>query len=218
MLELAAVSANHGAAQVVRDVSLAVPPERVTAVVGRNGAGKTTLARTIAGLHAAMTGSVLLDGRELAGAGAVAVSRAGIALVPQGRRLFASLTVAEHLALARRQAAAGAVGVDELLELFPNLERRMKVRARALSGGEQQMLAIARAVLRGPRVLVLDEPTEGLAPAIVDVVAELIRRQRDRGVAVLLFEQIGSFPDQVADDVVRMERGAIAAPRAEVSA
>jgi branched-chain amino acid transport system ATP-binding protein len=210
MLELAGLSAWHGAAQVVRSVSLQVPAGHVTAIVGPNGAGKTTLARAVAGLHRAKAGSVAVAGRDVSSDSTVDVARAGISLVPQGRKLFPSLTVAEHLALARRHRRPDAVTPGGLLVVFPHLERRLKVRARALSGGEQQMLAIGRAVLAGPAVLVLDEPTEGLAPSIVELVGELIRQQRERGVAILLLEQSGAFPHDVADVVLTMDRGLVA--------
>jgi branched-chain amino acid transport system ATP-binding protein len=209
MLELIDVSAFHGAVQAVRGASLHVPAGRVTAVVGPNGAGKSTLARTIAGLHRGRTGTIRLDGEDISHASAVDVARSGIAIVPQGRRLFPSLTVAEHLTLARRHRRDGATTPDELLELFPNLARRLKVRARSLSGGEQQMLAIGRAVLLGPIVLVMDEPTEGLAPAVVELVEGLITHLREKGVGILLFEQVGLFPTDIADDVATMSRGIV---------
>jgi branched-chain amino acid transport system ATP-binding protein len=209
MLEAANLRASYGAAQVVRGATFSVPAGRVVALVGPNGAGKTTLARSLVGLHRARAGSVVLAGRDLSRAGATQVARAGLAYVPQGRRLFASLTVAEHIRLAQRRVRPGAMELAELLELFPNLERRQKVRARLLSGGEQQMLAIARAVLPGPDALVLDEPTEGLAPAIVELVASLIDRLRTRGVAVLLLEQQGRFPFDVADEAIAIERGLV---------
>jgi branched-chain amino acid transport system ATP-binding protein len=212
MLEVEHLRAWHGAAVVVRGVSFSVAPGRTTAIVGSNGAGKTTLARALAGLHRGREGRVLLDGRDLSRGTATSVARGGLRLVPQGRRLFPSLTVSEHFALATRGASADAITAAELLEIFPNLERRAKVRAKLLSGGEQQMLAIARAVLPGPRVIVLDEPTEGLAPAIVDLVATLVTTLRDRGVAVLLLEQPGPFPARVADEVLHIDRGVIRAP------
>jgi branched-chain amino acid transport system ATP-binding protein len=201
-LEVQGLRAWHGPAEVLRDASLDVPPGAVTAVVGGNGAGKTTLARSLAGLHRARTGRILLGGRDLSRAGATEVARAGLRLVPQGRRVFPSLTVAEHLRLARGGARAGALPIDEVFELFPHLERRLKVRARLLSGGEQQMLAIARAVLPGPDVLVLDEPTEGLAPAVVE-------RLREQGTAILLLEQRGRFVFDVADELIAIDRGVV---------
>ena len=212
MLELVGLQARHGSIEAVRGVSLVVPDGSVVAIVGPNGAGKSTLAHAVAGLHRARSGVVRTGRRDLTGASAVESARAGIALVPQGRRLFGSLTVNEHFAIARRHRRPGAISTDELLELFPSLGNRLKVRARSLSGGEQQMLAIARAVLPGPEVLVLDEPTEGLAPAVVDLVGRLVRRQRSSAVSVLLLEQHGRFPFAVADEVLSMDRGLLLGP------
>jgi branched-chain amino acid transport system ATP-binding protein len=222
MLEMTAVSAWFGRAQVVRDVSFDVGPGEVAAVVGPNGAGKTTLVRAAAGLHAARSGAVRVDGRALPAGDPIAAARAGIAIVPQGRRVFRSLTVAEHLAIASRGARArDALSRDELFAVFPRLAERLGVRARALSGGEQQMLAIARADCTAPSVLVLDEPTEGLAPAIVDAVGALVTRLAASGIAVLLTEQQGAFPHAVASRVLQMHRGvveSVAAPgRQEVA-
>jgi branched-chain amino acid transport system ATP-binding protein len=211
MLEIRDLFASYGSAEAVRGVSLDVAEGSVVGIIGPNGAGKSTLARAVAGVHRAVAGSVRLGGRELAGSTTVSVARAGLTLVPQGRRLFGSLTVAEHLVLARRHARAGAMTADELLELLPQLSGRLKVRAGSLSGGEQQMLAIARAVLLGPAVVIMDEPTEGLSPAVVSVVAGLLGELRSRGVGVLLLEQRGAFPDKVADVVLTMDRGALGA-------
>jgi len=212
LLEVGDIHAQHGAVEAVRGVSLKVPDGQVVAVVGPNGAGKTTLARSIAGLHRARTGEVRTQHGDLSACSTVEVARAGVTLVPQGRRLFGSLTVAEHLVVARRHRRDRAMSTDELLELFPQLSRRMKVRARSLSGGEQQMLAIARAVLLGPDVVVMDEPTEGLAPAVVELVAGLVARLRAEGVSVLLMEQSGAFPFDVADQVLAMDRGVLRGP------
>jgi branched-chain amino acid transport system ATP-binding protein len=210
MLETAALSAWFGRAQVVRDASFDVGAGEVVAIVGPNGAGKTTLVRALVGLHAARAGDVRVDGRVLGAGDAIAAARAGVALVPQGRRVFRSLTVAEHLTIARRAARGrDALALDDLFAVFPSLSERLRVRARALSGGEQQMLAIARAVCTGPSVLVLDEPTEGLAPAIVDKVGALVVRLAARGVAVLLTEQQGAFPHTVADRMLAMHRGVV---------
>jgi branched-chain amino acid transport system ATP-binding protein len=210
MLELHDVCASYGPVEAVRGVSLTVPDGGVLAVVGVNGAGKTTLARTVAGLHRGRGGGIRTQARNLSRCSALETARAGVTLVPQGRRLFGSLTVAQHLAVTRRHRRPRALAVDELLELFPQLRERLGVRARSLSGGEQQMLAIARAVLLGPDVVVMDEPTEGLAPAVVELVGALVARLRDDGVSVLLLEQHGAFPSAVADEVVEMERGVIA--------
>jgi branched-chain amino acid transport system ATP-binding protein len=209
MLELRDVCAAYGPVEAVRGVSLSVPDGSVLAVIGANGAGKTTLARAVAGLHRSQ-GEIRTQARDLSRCSAMTAARAGVTLVPQGRRLFGSLTVAEHLAVTRRHRRSGAMAVDELLELFPQLRERHNVRARSLSGGEQQMLAIARAVALGPDVVVMDEPTEGLAPAVVELVGALIARRREDGVSVLLLEQRGAFPLAVADEVLEMERGVIA--------
>jgi branched-chain amino acid transport system ATP-binding protein len=213
LLEVEALSAWPGPVEAVRGASLTAPAGVVTAVVGPNGAGKTTFARAVAGLHGERSGRIAVGGRDVSQAEAVEIARTGLALVPQGRRLFASLTVAEHIALARRHRRPGALDPAVLLEFFPNLTRRTNVRARSLSGGEQQMLAITRAVLAGPDVLVLDEPTEGLAPSIVELVGRLVTHLRDEGVAILLFEQHGAFPAAVADRTLTIARGTINAPR-----
>ena len=209
MLEVVDLRASYGRAEVLRGVSFEVGAGEVVAVVGDNGAGKSTLARAVCGVHRATSGTVRLDGRDLRGCSTVEVARAGVNLVPQGRRLFGSLTVAEHIAVARLHSRQRALPPAQLLEVFPRLQERSRVRARSLSGGEQQMLAITRAVLLGPDVLVLDEPTEGLAPAVVELVATLVGRLRQAGVAVLLLEQNGWFPNEISDRVLSIERGVI---------
>jgi branched-chain amino acid transport system ATP-binding protein len=207
MLEVTGLRASYGQAQVVRGVTFAVAPEEILAVIGANGAGKTTLARSVAGLHEARLGRIAVDGRDMPAGRAIDAARAGVALVPQGRRIFRSLTVQEHLAIAERQARRPALSRHDLFALFPRLAERLGVRARSLSGGEQQMLAIARAVAVGPKVLVLDEPTEGLAPTMVARVGEVVRQLAGTGVAVLLLEQHGSVPLKVADRIIEMQRG-----------
>jgi branched-chain amino acid transport system ATP-binding protein len=210
MLAVEDLSASYGAVQAVRRVSFHVGAGEVLAVAGPNGAGKSTLANVLAGLHRSRSGRILLDGTDLGPARATRTARAGVTLVPQGRRVFGSCTVAEHVDLAESRARAGAIRIDQVLTHFPGLHDRWSVRARQLSGGEQQMLAITRAVLLGPRVLVLDEPTEGLAPAIVKAVAGLVRDLREQGVAVVLMEQPGPFVDALADRTVTMDRGLVA--------
>jgi branched-chain amino acid transport system ATP-binding protein len=209
MLRVEELSASYGAVQAVRRVSFHVGAGEVLAVTGPNGAGKSTLANVLAGLHRSRSGRILLDGTDLGSARTTQTARAGVTLVPQGRRVFGSCTVAEHVDLAEAHARPGAIRIEQVLTHFPRLHDRWSVRARQLSGGEQQMLAITRAVLLGPRVLVLDEPTEGLAPAIVTSVAGLVRDLRDQGVAVVLMEQPGPFVDTLADRTVTMDRGLI---------
>ena len=214
MLEVENLRATYGAVQAVRGASFRVAAGEVLAVVGPNGAGKSPLANAIAGLHRSRTGRVLVAGHDLGRPRATATVRAGVALVPQGRRVFGSCTVAEHVRLAGAPAAPGAVSLAALLPLFPKLSDRSAVRARRLRGGAQQMLAITRAVLLGSRAVVLDEPTEGLAPSIVAAVADLVRLLKERGVAVVLMEQAGPFPHRLADRVATMDRGLLSLARA----
>jgi branched-chain amino acid transport system ATP-binding protein len=209
VLEVAGLRASYGNAEVLRGVSFAVGPGEVVAIVGGNGAGKSTLARSICGIHRARNGVVRLHDQDLGSCTTVEVARAGITLVPQGRRLFGSLTVAEHLTVAGLHRRPHAMTKAQVIELFPRLGERLRVRGRSLSGGEQQMLAIARAVLLGPDVLVMDEPTEGLAPAVVDLVGALIRHLRERGAGIVLMEQDGWFPREVADRTLIIDRGLI---------
>lgn len=209
MLTVEGLSASYGAVQAVRSVSFHVDAGEVLAVTGPNGAGKSTLANVLAGLHRPGSGRIVLDGTDLSSARTTRIARAGVALVPQGRRVFGSCTVAEHVDLAEAHARPGAIGIERILTHFSRLHDRWSVRARQLSGGEQQMLAITRAVLLGPRVLVLDEPTEGLAPAIVTAVTGLVGDLRDHGVAVVLMEQPGPFVNTLADRTVTMDRGLV---------
>jgi branched-chain amino acid transport system ATP-binding protein len=212
VLEVRDLTARFGPVTVVRGIDLDVDRGGVVAVVGANGAGKTTALRSIIGQHRDRAGSVTVDGSGVPfGGGAVAGARAGIAIVPQGRRLFASLTVAEHLDLAASRARRGSMAVDEAMELFPNLARRRKVRAAMLSGGEQQMLAVARAVLLGPAYVLMDEPTEGLAPSMVDSVVGLAARLPARGIGVLVTDQQAAGPlVELSTTRYEMDRGELA--------
>jgi branched-chain amino acid transport system ATP-binding protein len=180
----------------------------VLGLLGRNGVGKSTLVMTLAGLVSPSAGSVLLDGHELAGQRPDRIARAGVALVPQGRRVWATLTVAEHLALSSR-ARGGTWTVDTVLDLLPRLAERRRHYAGQLSGGEQQMLAVARALLTDPRLVLLDEPSEGLAPAVVDKIGEVVTTLRGEGVAVLLVEQDLHLAFAVADEIAVMEKGVL---------
>ncbi|MFZ3474125.1 MULTISPECIES: ABC transporter ATP-binding protein [unclassified Streptomyces] len=180
------------------------------AVLGRNGVGKTTLVSTVMGLVRPYEGSVRLDGRDLAGSRVDVIARAGVGVVPQGRRVFAPLTVAEHLAIASpRRAARGPWTRTRVLDLLPRLGERLGHRGDELSGGEQQMLAIARALLGNPRLLLLDEPSDGLAPLVVAQVGEVIREVSAQGVSVVLVEQNLGLALSVARDVAVMRKGRI---------
>jgi branched-chain amino acid transport system ATP-binding protein len=190
VLEIRGLVARYGPVTAVRGIDLDVGRGEIVAVVGANGAGKSTALRSIIGQHRDRSGQISIDGQRVSlRGGAVTAARAGIAIVPQGRRLFASLTVSEHLDLAASRRQARKMTIDDALELFPNLARRLGVRAGLLSGGEQQMLAIARAALLGPSFILMDEPTEGLAPTIVDSVVALVEQLPERGMGVVVTDQ-----------------------------
>jgi branched-chain amino acid transport system ATP-binding protein len=207
-LTVEGLHAGYGGGTVLHGVNLTVPTGTALAVLGRNGAGKTTLVHTVCGLIKPRAGSVSLDGEELAGRPAHRVARAGIALVPQGRRVFASLTVAEHLTLTRRR---GEWTVDRVLQLLPRLRERMRNRGNQLSGGEAQMLAIARALLTQPRMLLLDEPCEGLAVDLADRVRAVVAELARGGLTVLVVEQQPEHALAVADRVALIADGMVAA-------
>ncbi|MEV4830575.1 ATP-binding cassette domain-containing protein [Micromonospora sp. NPDC049257] len=212
VLRVRNLRASYTGASVLTDITLDIRAGRVSAVVGRNGAGKTTLINTIAGLHPARPGTdIHLHGQPLTGHDARARARAGLGLVPQGRRLFAGLTVDEHLALPKpRPTSPRTHTVAQVLDLFPALASRRHHRPHQLSGGEQQMLALARALLAAPEVLLLDEPSEGLAPVILNHIAATITGLANCGTAVLLAEQNLTFAVQVADDIAVLDRARIA--------
>jgi len=207
MLELQSVNAGYGRAQVLRELSLSVAAGEILCLLGRNGAGKTTTMRAIMGLLPLMSGRVLLGGEEISHLPAHAVPRAGIGYVPQGRRLFAGLSVAQNLEIGLRARGSGADVREEVLALFPRLRERMGQRAETLSGGEQQMLATARALCLRPRVLLLDEPTEGLQPTMIEAIRQVIVKMRGAGVAILLVEQRVDAVLSVADRVAFIENG-----------
>jgi branched-chain amino acid transport system ATP-binding protein len=209
MLSVRDVHTYYGDSHVLRGVTLDVAPASVTAVLGRNGVGKTTLCRSLAGLTPARTGRVVLGDIEITRMPPHRIAAAGLSLVPQGRRIFSSLSVQENLAIAARRSAASGWNLDRVFEVFPRLAERRQNRGNELSGGEQQMLAIARALVANPACLVMDEPTEGLAPALVSEVAQLIRQLKGEGTTILLVEQNAAFAVKLADYVHVMSAGRI---------
>ncbi|QOL80911.1 ABC transporter ATP-binding protein [Pseudooceanicola spongiae] len=223
MLKIEGLSAGYGAAPVLRGVNLRAEAGEITVLMGRNGAGKTTLMKAIMGLVRAEAGDIDLDGADLAQLPPHMVPRQGVGYVPQGRRLFADLSVAQNievgLGAGPKDAASRRAVRAEVLELFPRLQERMGQRAGTLSGGEQQMLATARALCVRPKLLLLDEPTEGLQPSMIEAIRQVMVAMRDKGLAVLLVEQridaVLGLADRVS--VIEMGRNAENFSRAELT-
>lgn len=215
MLALDSISAGYGEALVLREVSLTVKRGEIVCLFGRNGAGKTTTLRAIMGLVKRAGGAIRLDGHDLTGLKPHEIPGHGIGYVPQGRRLFTEMTVAENLeiGLMARRPDAGTHDQtrDWVLDLFPRLRERLGQRAETLSGGEQQMLATARALCLRPKVLLLDEPTEGLQPSMIEAIRQVVARMRDEGVAILLVEQRLDAVLSLADRVAFIENGRMGA-------
>lgn len=211
MLEINTVSAHYGKVQVLYDLSLTAQAGEITCILGRNGAGKTTLMRTIMGILPVSGGEITLNGENVSAKPAYDTPRQGIALVPQGRRLFPELSVAENIEvglMARNFKGQKRQEMRErVLDLFPRLRERLKQQAGTLSGGEQQMLATARALAIDPQVLLLDEPGEGLQPSVVAQIQEVIVNMRDQGLAVILVEQRVDAILSLADKAVFIENG-----------
>jgi branched-chain amino acid transport system ATP-binding protein len=211
-LEVNSLSVNYGAVSAVRDVTLRVPHGVITTIIGSNGAGKSTIMKAIVGLIPAASGSVSFDGTTLTGLHPSAIVARGIALVPEGRRLFADMTVDENVAAGaytRQDAAGVAADRNKVLSLFPMLSERLAQRAGSLSGGQQQMLAVARALMTRPRLLLLDEPSIGLAPVVVQQIAAIVKDISREGVDVLLVEQNASLALRLADNAYVLEGGRI---------
>jgi branched-chain amino acid transport system ATP-binding protein len=206
MLRLEDVHAFYGAGHVLHGVDLAIPEAKVGAVLGRNGVGKTTLVRAIMGLVPPRAGRIFLGARDIAGWPPHHIARAGVAYVPEGRLIFPDLTVVENIRVAERVPARHWT-LPRLFELFPPLAERARNLGSQLSGGEQQMLAVARALATDPKVMLLDEPSQGLAPLVVRELARVIARLREEGVTVLLVEQNLTFAEAVADHVCMLVKG-----------
>ncbi len=207
MLRLEGVRAGYGQVQVLHGLDLEARPGQILCILGRNGAGKSTAMKTIMGLVRARAGQVLLDGVRLDRLPAWQVPGHGLGYIPQGRRLWPDLTVEETLTLGLRVRRKGAQTRARVLEMFPRLGERLDQRAGSLSGGEQQMLATARALCLEPRVLLLDEPTEGLQPSMIALIRQAVVALRDQGVAVVLVEQRVEAVLEIADRVVFMDNG-----------
>ena len=208
MLNVKNVNQYYGGSHILRDVSMQSQLGKVTVLLGRNGVGKTTLLKSLMGLVPIKTGSIELDGQPIQGATPYERARAGIGFVPQGREIFARLTVEENLRMGLAYKSASTPIPTELYELFPVLKQMLNRRGGDLSGGQQQQLAIARALAAKPKLLILDEPTEGIQPSIIKDIGRVIRMLADRGdMAILLVEQYYDFAQELADDYLVMERG-----------
>ena len=210
MLNVKNINQYYGGSHILRDVSLRATMGQVTVILGRNGVGKTTLLKSLMGLVPIKTGSIEFDGKPIQNATPYARARAGIGFVPQGREIFARLTVEENLRMGLAYKRASTPIPPELFELFPVLKQMMQRRGGDLSGGQQQQLAIARALAASPKLLILDEPTEGIQPSIIKDIGRVIRMLADRGdMAIVLVEQYFDFVHQLADTFAVMDRGEI---------
>ncbi|RWB00338.1 MAG: ABC transporter ATP-binding protein [Mesorhizobium sp.] len=212
MLSVEALKIRYGEVEAVRRVDLAVDSGEIIALVGANGAGKSSTLGAIAGLVPAVSGKVVFDGVDITGLAPEAIARKGVSLVPEGRRIFAGLTVADNLRLGGAMhlpAVEARAREQEMLELFPILRRYHRVKGGNLSGGEQQMLAIARALMGKPRMVLLDEPSLGLAPQLIDTVFDLIAELRRNGLTILLVEQNVALALEVADRAIVLANGEV---------
>ena len=208
LLAIKGLEAWYGESHILHGVDFNVGKGEVVTLLGRNGAGKTTTLKSIMGIVGKRKGSVKFEGREMIGLASEKIARAGIAICPEERGIFASLNVQENLMLPPR-VRAGGLGLPEIFELFPNLKERLTSQGTKLSGGEQQMLAIGRILRTGAPLLMLDEPTEGLAPVIIEQIGKTIAELKKRGFTILLVEQNFRFAASVADRFYVMEHGAV---------
>jgi len=212
LLELSHVETYYDESHVLFDLSLAINAGEVVCLLGRNGAGKTTTIRTIIGLTPPRSGRVILRGRDLAGLPPYRVARLGIGFVPEDRRIFPNLTVGENLEVARRPRADGSPGPwsqERIFDLFPVMRERRRQAGGTLSGGEQQMLTIARTLMGNPDLLLLDEPSEGLAPRIVELLGQQLGRLKESGLTIVLAEQNVRFVSGLGDRVYILEKGTV---------
>ncbi|MDR6538981.1 urea ABC transporter ATP-binding subunit UrtE [Variovorax soli] len=212
MLKVKNIHQYYGGSHILRDVSLEAQAGKVTVLLGRNGVGKTTLLKSLMGLVPIKSGSIEFDGASIQKKTPYERARAGMGFVPQGREIFARLTVEENLRMGLAYRPAGTPIPAELFELFPVLKQMLNRRGGDLSGGQQQQLAIARALAPQPKLLILDEPTEGIQPSIIKDIGRVIRMLADRGdMAIVLCEQYYDFAQELADDYLVMERGEVIA-------
>jgi branched-chain amino acid transport system ATP-binding protein len=212
-LRIEHIDAYYGDSHVLQDVSLELGEARMLGLLGRNGAGKSTCMSVAMGLLAPRRGTVTVFGEDVSRCSPETIAAAGVALVPQGRRIFKSLTVRENLVVAARERTYGTLApwtLDTVFATFPRLKERSSQMAAHLSGGEQQMLAIGRALMGNPRVLLMDEPSEGLAPQIVHEVMETVRKLKSSGLSIVLVEQNPTLVFDVADDIVLLNTGQVA--------
>ena len=212
LLQVKNINQFYGGSHILRDVSFEAHLGRITVLLGRNGVGKTTLLKSLMGAVPIRDGSIQFNGESIEKAQPYERARAGIGYVPQGREIFARLTVEDNLCMGLATQPAGTEIPDELFELFPVLKQMIHRRGGDLSGGQQQQLAIARALASGPKLLVLDEPTEGIQPSIIKDIGRVIRMLAGRGdMAIVLCEQYYDFAEELADDYLVMERGEVIA-------
>ena len=207
MLDVQGIDSGYGNVQVLKDLSLRVQAGEILCLLGRNGAGKTTILKTIMGLVRAQKGNIRLEGKDLHLLPAYEVPRRGIGYIPQGRRLFTEMTVAENLQIGLMTRNQGPEVLEEVLDMFPRLRERLNQRAETLSGGEQQMLATARALCLKPKLLLLDEPTEGLQPSMIKLIRNAVLALKQQNVAIILVEQRVEAVLEIADRVVFVENG-----------
>jgi branched-chain amino acid transport system ATP-binding protein len=211
MLKVQGIQTYYGESHILHGVDLEIQKGEVVCLLGRNGAGKTTTLRSVMGLTPPREGSILLNGENIARKKAYDIGRMGVAWVPEERRIFKTLTVMENLRIAERKGDSGKWTIERIMEIFTNLARRRQNRGDELSGGEQQMLAVARALMRNPQLILLDEPTEGLAPIMVDAVMDVIQRIKEEGVTIFLVEQNVEASMKVAHRHYILEQGKVVA-------
>ena len=213
MLEVRRLEVWYGITEVLRDVSFTVPAQSIVALLGGNGSGKTTLVNAVSGLITPRGGAIVVDGRDLTGASPDRMVRHGVVQIPQGREVFADMTVEDNLELGastRKRSPAISEDLEDVFGLFPVLRERRSMRAGALSGGEQTQLAIGRALMARPRLLLMDEPSVGLAPLVVEIVVETVKKLRARGLTILLVEQNVGVAAAVADHAHVLKDGVVA--------